>query len=140
MKRLVFITILVVLLSACSKDKQNAEMHQFVAEQEHDERLFGWWQSINSLSDFVYYDSVTYEQYNATKEASGTFRKWGQHWYWYTKDMWLYGIRDATPLTGLIDSRIEYRISDDNEFILTKVNGDFTQSYKKVHEELQIVD
>jgi len=53
MRRLVYITIFVVLLTACSKDKQNAEMHQFVAEQEHDERLFGWWQSIKNPSSYV---------------------------------------------------------------------------------------
>jgi hypothetical protein len=128
------------MLTACSVEKKNDEMHQFVASQEHDERLFGWWQIINSPTNYVYYDNDNYNHNSCIIDESGNIKAYDTCWYWYTKDMWIYVIRDATPLTGLINSRIEYRISDDNEYILTKVNGEFSESYKKVHEELQIVE
>lgn len=139
MKKIVNLFTLSLMLTACSVEKKNDEMHQFVAEQEHDERLFGWWQSIKNPSSYVFYD-VSFYILLATADDSGIITLPEKCWYWYTKDMWRYLIRDTTPLTGLIDSCIEYRLSDDNEYIQEEINGVFTNILKRVHDELQLVE
>ena len=141
MKKIVFLFTLSLMLTACSVEKKNDEMHQFVASQEHDERLFGWWQLVNQPTNYLYYDNVTFNVGRASEGEDGSITRYDSYWYWYTYDMNIYEIRDATPLTGLISSHVEYRISEDGEYLMHREgDGVFVNALKRVSYDLPTVN
>ena len=111
MNKYVSILLSLLLLCSCSPDSKNREMIEFVRSQEHDPRLVGWWESIPDAEELFYYDGT----------------------YWYTKDDVLYFMKKATVLTGVITANVDYRISDDNNYLLMKgTDGAFEPSRRRI--------
>ncbi len=94
-----------------------------VRSKEHDERLFGWWQFCNDENEYIYYDDIEYKEFYGIRNEDGTIEKEANSYtYWYTENGVLYTLMDATPLTGIIDAYMEYKISEDGNTFLTRYN------------------
>lgn len=114
MKKLAIIIVLILpLCSSCHKLK-NERMMDMVQGKGHDSRLIGWWENINGTGYYIHFGGgpdwrETY--YYLNKE--GFAESYGGRRYWYTEDGILYSFRVATPVTGIIDSKRGYVISED---------------------------
>ncbi len=133
MNKYVSILLSLLLLCSCSSDSKNREMIEFVRSQEHDPRLVGWWESIPDAEELFYYDGNTFEKLSFIIESDGTLVEYGPGTYWYTKDDVLYFMKKATVLTGVITANVDYRISDDNNYLLMKgTDGAFEPSRRRI--------
>ncbi len=119
MKRFIHIVIAFAFLCSCSADKLNIEMHEIINSKEHDPLLIGWWKFNNSDNEYLLFDDVNYELIIGEKDDKGNLVEYHNSKYWYTEDGILYTFKEATILTGIISSQEPYKLSEDNNTVLT---------------------
>lgn len=115
MKKLAILIVLILpLFSSCHKLK-NERMMDLVQSKEHDPRLIGWWESVNAQEKYyIYFDGKTeWEKKTYRIDEEGAPKAYGGTWYWYTENGILYYFRKATAVTGVIDAKSGYVISED---------------------------
>lgn len=133
MKKVLLLITLSLIVAGCSKDKVNKELREFIRSQEHDEYLIGWWVNTDDADSYILYDDVDFKKIHAYRDKDGVVSKEDSHHYWYTKDGELYSLREATPLTGVLECQISYRLSDDKQTLMVKdAYGQFFDAYRKV--------
>lgn len=91
----------------------NEDLREMVESKPHDERLYGWWKVIDDEHEnYICFDDKEFRYIHADYLSDGTLNR-TESSYWYTEGNVLYLFRQATPLTGIIDSDIEYSLSED---------------------------
>lgn len=101
-----------VFMFGCS-ERLNKDLREMVSSKPHDERLFGWWKVIDDdFEHYICFDDKEFRYIHADYLSDGTLNR-TESSYWYTEGNVLYLFKQATPLTGIIDSDIEYSLSED---------------------------
>ena len=114
-KRIIIIFTLLIIAAVasggCTK-RINEDLREFVASQPHDEQLFGWWKRLKDVRGYICFDDKEFKYIDAHYGNDGTLVRL-ESWYWYTNNGILSLRRQATPLTGIIDSDFGYCLSED---------------------------
>ena len=97
--------------SGCTKCL-NENLRETVMSKPHDERLFGWWASVNDEDHFICFDDEEFKYIDAYYGIDGTLIS-NDSEYWYTEDNILHLCHKATPLTRVFYSWVEYTLSED---------------------------
>ncbi len=129
-KAMITITLLAI---SCSGEKQNAGLAEYLRNQEHDPALVGWWQSVNDPDEYLCFDDADFRQIkarpaNSTDAGETNFGSelveyhWG--WYWYTAGGVLYSVKCASNTTYMYEVGVEYRVSEDGQYLLEKDHSD----------------
>lgn len=134
MKKIALIFLLCIpFFNACSKIEENKDMHEFIRNQEHDPMLFGWWQLIQDEQEFLFFDNDPFKLINALINQEGILTESHNGRFWYTNNRILYVVKEATAKTGIIQSKVEYKLSASSDSIMMKdADGVFFPSYRRV--------
>ena len=137
--RFFLISVLAIILtSSCSRDIINQEMHDYVKTKEHDESLYGWWQSSDDPNQYLLFEDKDFKLVDGIISEDGIFTSKHSGHYWYTECERLYIIRDGTWKVGSTESFTEYKISDDNlSILMMDSNGQYFIAYTKVINQFQ---
>ena len=123
MKRYLLTFLLIIpFLGACSKDAKNQEMLDLVNGKDHDSRLFGWWQSTDDNTRYLFFDDSSFKMELYYYE-SGVLAQYSKEMYWYTENEYLYSFKLATELSGIISSKEAYQFSDNDNTLTLMVSG-----------------
>ena len=61
--RFFLISVLAIILtSSCSRDIINQEMHDYIKTKEHDESLYGWWQSCDDPNQYLLFEDKDFNE------------------------------------------------------------------------------
>lgn len=137
--RLFLLSILAfILTSSCSRDLINQEMHDYIKTKEHDEALYGWWQSCNDSNQYLLFEDKEFKLLYGRITEDGVLTSKHSGHYWYTECERLYIIKDATWKVGSTESFTEYKISEDNlSILMMDSNGEYFIAYTKVINHFQ---
>ena len=128
--------ILGFVITSCSS-KTNNELYEFVSQQEHDSRLFGWWKPANPDNLYSFFDGDSFRVTFASMGQDGTLQNKVSSTFWYTLNGMLYYVREATHITGPINSNYEYKFSDDGNTILVKDSENWIDWYYKESDDVK---
>lgn len=127
-----------ILTSSCSRDLINQEMHDYIKSKEHDEALYGWWQSSNDSNQYLLFEDKDFKLVDGIITEDGVFSSKHSGYYWYTECERLYIIRDATWKVGSTETFTEYKISEDNlSILMMDSDGEYFIAYTKAINQFQ---
>jgi len=136
------ILLVALLLSSCTGKKQNTYLAEFLKTHEHDPALIGWWESVKDPDEMLFFDDTDFRQIKARPNSSDNTADdsddstdlyeyhWG--WFWYTENGVLYSVKQASRTTEIYEVGVEYKVSEDGEFLLEKDHtGSFITTWKR---------
>ncbi len=133
MKRFLLLVIALSFLCSCSVEKQNREMHEFIRSKEHDPLLIGWWKSNGTDNQYLLFDDVDYKLIHGEMDSNMNLIKRPSYDYWYTENRRIHILRDATILTGTVDTSDAYELSEDgNAILFEKSDGTLFIGYVRI--------
>ena len=113
-------------------------MHDYIKSKEHDEALYGWWQSSNDSNQYLLFEDKDFKLVDGIITEDGVFSSKHSGYYWYTECERLYIIRDATWKVGSTETFTEYKISEDNlSILMMDSDGEYFIAYTKVINQFQ---